>query len=228
MGTFSLHLRYSNLTLIRHSLFLRHHILHHGRTTFDFSDLRAHKYPDHDAEAFTEVIHWLAENCKAEQLSFPKKQLMWDSVQKELWWRGWKSDRISEKPDFERQVPWAPLECNFEIGEKHAVGFEKALWMYAYMIQLRLDEELNPTMEKMRTALFQWLGKNALKLREAELLWGLFGKISRDEELAEVGLRRFATDLPSFTGMEEGEAKKSSAFLAKLPDETRRRIKGNH
>jgi hypothetical protein len=197
-------LRYNNLTLIRHSLLLRHHVLRHGRITFDLSDLRSHKYPEHDAEAFKEVIHWLAENCKAEQLFYPEKQLEWDTAEKKLWWRGWKSDTKEGKPDFERNVPWAPLECNLEIGKEHAVCFEKALWMYSYMIQLELDEVLRPTMERLRCRLFEWLRKNEPTLREAEMLWGLFGKTKRDEELAVVGVRQFGESSCSSIELEEG------------------------
>jgi hypothetical protein len=207
------HLRYNNLKLIRHSSFLRTLILKHGRITFTFEDLRTHKYPHHEAEAFKEVIHWLAENCKAEQFYYSKKQLQYDERENCLWWRGWKNGKGNGEPDFERKVPWLPLDCGERVGGRFEVPFQKALWMYAYMLQLGLDELLQPTMFKLKDGLFEWLRSNVPCLEEAKLLWYLFGESKRVEALSEFGLTRIVNTLHLGSESEQGTAKESETFV---------------
>jgi hypothetical protein len=220
-------LRYNNLNLMQHSLFLRSQILNHGRTTFRLTDFRKHEYHRHDPEALKEVIHWLAENCKVEQFHYDDKQLEWDDSQKTLIWRGWKVRKSGARgsPDFERKVPWMPLDCGININGRHGPSFEKALWMYVYMSQLVLDEHLRPALEKLREVLLVWLKHNVLTLVEAELLWGLCGKSKRDEEVTEVGLRPFIKGVELSGSLRREEAKnEEEAFVTRLPGEFLARI----
>jgi hypothetical protein len=227
-GEIQYRIRYNNLNLMQHSLFLRKQILNHGRTTFQLTDLRNHKYHHHNLEALKEVIHWLAENCKVKQFYYNDKQLEWDESQQSLIWRGWKMRRqngVLRPPDFERKVPWMPLDCGIKINGRHGPSFEKALWMFVYMFQLGLDERLRPTMERMREALLVWLKRNVLTLMEVELLWELCGKSQKDEEVAEVGLRRFVETV-YFSGPLRSEEVRNEeeAFVKGLPAELLGRI----
>lgn len=215
-GNVAHRIRYSNLNLARHSGLLRAHVCDHGRVTFDLGDLREHKYPLHDPEAFAQVIHWLAENCRLESLAWDRKQLQWDEDENSLVWRGWRRESTFGKPVFERSVPWAPLECHLKIGAEHAVSFDKALWMYMYMLQLRLDDLLKPTMLELRAALFEWLDGNVPEVSLVEALWLRFGKGKRDEELSRAGLRRLM-DAMDDRVLSAEEYQMGEAFLSGLP-----------
>ncbi|KAF2435773.1 hypothetical protein EJ08DRAFT_645460 [Tothia fuscella] len=183
-------LRYSSSKLMRHSKLLRSHIMDHGRVTFELADLRDHKYPLHDPEAFAQVIHWLAENCRLDKLSWATKRLQWDEDQQVLVWRGWKNADGVGSPGFERIVPWAPLECRLEIGTQHAVSFDKAMWVYYYMLQLKLDETLLPIMLELQAGLFDWLEQNTPTVSQIEALWTMFGDERKDRALGKAGLHR--------------------------------------
>jgi hypothetical protein len=226
-GNIAHRIRYSNLNVTRHSGLLRSHIFDHGRITFDLTDLREHKYPLHDPEVFAQVIHWLAENCKAPSLSWARKQLQWDEKEETLMWRGWRKGYAEEKPGFERKIPWAPFECKFKIGTEHAIGFDKALWMYMYMLQLKLDNTLEPLMVELREGLFQWLDENVPETCQVEALWLRFGKGKRDEALSTAAIRRLV-DARDAGELGAEECEKGDMFLSCLPMSLKKSVRPRH